>query len=174
MAATARFQPHSTTTTPIRGNKASSAAQIRNDEASSSGSSRIYTSTPTECNTKRNSGYQQTLEKIENEQALLKKAFEESMKDSFSINSSSFKVHNYKSIVVSIMMCFCFLQDDLMEKIANLFCNMLSRQPEQKDVLVSYYTDDIELLQAVLLKANKEKANLLCQLDVCNKRLREV
>ena len=95
MAATARFQPYSTTTTPIRANQASSAAQIRNNEASSSGGSRITPPHPLSGTLKEILDtmkiFQQTLEKIENEQALLKKAFEESIKDSFSISSSSFK-----------------------------------------------------------------------------------
>ena len=147
----ARFQPYSTTTTPIRGNLASSS---HNDDASSSGSARIASipvpqhplsgTLKTILDTVQS--FQQTLERIETEQRDLKKAFDDSMRDSFSINSSPFKVQNFKSIVINTMMCSFFLQDDLLVKTANLFCNTLSRQPENKDVLVSYCLLNIGIL----------------------------
>lgn len=95
MAATPRFQPYSTTI-PTNHQASTSAAQIRSDEALSSSSSRITPPHPLSgalkdiLNTVKT--FQQTLERNENEQALPKKAFEYSIKDSFSISSSSFKV----------------------------------------------------------------------------------
>ncbi|KAL5493198.1 hypothetical protein EMCRGX_G014342 [Ephydatia muelleri] len=149
----ARFQPYSTTTTPIRGNLASSS---HNDDASSSGSARITASIPVPQHPLSGTlktildtvqSFQQTLERIETEQRDLKKAFDDSMRDSFSINSSPFK-------------------DDLLVKTANLFCNTLSRQPENKDVL--------EVIGKVLKAEVRIKYKLKAATSFCNARLGEL